>query len=54
MFEVIIDKNSVPVKVVCNNVDITHTVLRQGFNVSLDIDMCILTMSVMCNIREAK
>ena len=54
MFEVIIDKNSVPIKVVCNNVDITHTVLQQGFNVSLDTERCILTMSVTCDIREAK
>ena len=52
MFEVIIDKNSVPIKVVCNNVDITHTVLQ--FNVSLDTERCILTMSVTCDIREAK
>ena len=52
MFEVFVDKNSKPVKVLCAGTDVTENVLAHGFKVVMDELECIATMSVNCVVRS--
>ena len=52
MFEVFVDKDSKPVKIICAGTDITAKVLQNGFKVELNEHECVATMSVNCVVRS--
>ena len=52
MFEVWVDENSKPIKVIVAGIDITDKVFQNGIKVELNESKCVATMSVNCVVRS--